>query len=71
MKLVGFVNATEDFMDHPQVVNSASDLMVKVFGEAGRYARSAVGMGSLPFGARTQRLRARVRRRACLQPDDE
>jgi enamine deaminase RidA (YjgF/YER057c/UK114 family) len=50
VKLVGFVNATEDFADHPQVVNGASDLMVKVFGDAGRHARSAVGMGSLPFG---------------------
>lgn len=50
VKLLGFVNATEDFGDHPKVVNGASDLMVKVFGEAGRHARSAVGMGSLPFG---------------------
>jgi enamine deaminase RidA (YjgF/YER057c/UK114 family) len=50
VKLVGFVNATEEFGEHPKVVNGASDLMVKVFGEAGRHARSAVGMGSLPFG---------------------
>lgn len=50
VKIVGFVNATEDFGDHPKVVNGASDLMVKVFGDAGRHARSAVGMGSLPFG---------------------
>lgn len=50
VKIVGFVNGTPDFGDHPQVVNGASDLVVKVFGEAGRHARSAVGMGSLPFG---------------------
>jgi enamine deaminase RidA (YjgF/YER057c/UK114 family) len=50
VKLVGFVNAVEDFGDHPKVINGASDLMVKIFGDAGRHARSAVGMGSLPFG---------------------
>jgi enamine deaminase RidA (YjgF/YER057c/UK114 family) len=50
VKVVGFVNATPDFGDHPKVVNGVSDLVVKVFGEAGRHARSAVGMGSLPFG---------------------
>jgi enamine deaminase RidA (YjgF/YER057c/UK114 family) len=50
VKIVGFVNATPDFGDHPKVVNGVSDLVVKVFGEAGRHARSAVGMGSLPFG---------------------
>jgi enamine deaminase RidA (YjgF/YER057c/UK114 family) len=50
VKLVGFVNATEDFGDQPKVVNGASDLMVEVFGDSGRHARSAIGMGSLPFG---------------------
>jgi enamine deaminase RidA (YjgF/YER057c/UK114 family) len=50
VKVVGFVNATPEFADHPKVINGASDLLVKVFGEAGRHARSAVGMGSLPFG---------------------
>lgn len=50
VKLLGFVNAMPDFGDHPKVINGASDLMVKVFGDAGRHARSAVGMGSLPFG---------------------
>jgi enamine deaminase RidA (YjgF/YER057c/UK114 family) len=49
VKLVGFVNAVPEFEDHPKVVNGASDLMVKVFGDAGRHARSAIGMGSLPF----------------------
>jgi enamine deaminase RidA (YjgF/YER057c/UK114 family) len=50
VKLTGFVNAAPEFGDHPKVINGASDLMVEVFGDAGRHARSAVGMGSLPFG---------------------
>lgn len=50
VKLVGFVNATPDFTDHPQVVNGASDLMVAVLGDRGRHARSAVGVSSLPRG---------------------
>lgn len=48
VKLVGFVNATASFTDHPKVVNGASDLMVEVFGGKGRHARSAVGSPSLP-----------------------
>lgn len=51
LKLNGFVNAPAGFTDQPRVVNGASDLMVDVFGEAGRHARSAIGMGSLPFNA--------------------
>lgn len=50
VKLVGFVNSTPDFTDQPKVVNGASDLMVEVFGDAGRHARSAVSAASLPFG---------------------
>jgi enamine deaminase RidA (YjgF/YER057c/UK114 family) len=50
VKLLGMVNCTEDFGDHPKVINGASDLLVEVFGEAGRHARSAVGMQSLPGG---------------------
>lgn len=50
VKLVGFVNASADFTDHPKVINGASDLMVEVFGDRGRHARSAVGSPSLPFG---------------------
>lgn len=50
LKLNGFVNATADFGEHPAVINGASDLMVEVFGEKGRHARSAVGSSSLPFG---------------------
>ena len=51
IKLNGFVNAPAGFTDQPAVINGASNLMVKVFGEAGKHARSAVGMGSLPFNA--------------------
>jgi enamine deaminase RidA (YjgF/YER057c/UK114 family) len=50
VKLVGFVNATPEFADQPKVINGASDLMVRIFGDAGRHARSAIGVGSLPFG---------------------
>lgn len=50
VKLVGFVNSTADFADQPRVINGASDLMVEVFGEAGRHARSAVSAASLPLG---------------------
>ena len=48
MKVLGMVNAVPNFTDHPKVINGCSDLLVEVFGEAGRHARSAVGMGSLP-----------------------
>ena len=50
VKLTGFVNATPDFTQHPQVVNGASDLMAEVFGDAGRHSRAAVGSSSLPLG---------------------
>lgn len=50
VKLLGMVNATPDFESHPKVINGCSDLMVEVFGDAGRHARSAVGFGSLPGG---------------------
>ncbi|MCX8572996.1 MULTISPECIES: RidA family protein [Hyphomicrobiales] len=48
IRLGGFVNAEPDFRDHPKVINGASDLMVEVFGDAGRHARAAVGCYSLP-----------------------
>ena len=48
VKLLGMVNAEPDFADHPKVMNGCSDLLVDVLGDAGRHARSAVGMGSLP-----------------------
>ncbi len=49
VKIVGFVNATPEFQNHPQVINGCSDLLVSVFGERGRHARTALGAGSLPF----------------------
>ncbi|MBK8507029.1 MAG: RidA family protein [Saprospiraceae bacterium] len=48
VKVLGMVNCTPDFRDQPKVVNGYSDLMVAVFGDRGKHARSAVGMGSLP-----------------------
>ncbi|MDZ4793584.1 MAG: RidA family protein [Bacteroidota bacterium] len=48
VKVLGMVNCEADFKDHPKVINGFSDLMVKVFGEKGKHARSAVGMCSLP-----------------------
>ncbi len=50
VKLGGFVNATLDFIDHPKVLNGASDLMAEVFGEDGKHARFAMGAVSLPLG---------------------
>lgn len=50
VKLTGFVQSTPDFTDQPQVVNGASDLMVEVFGDAGRHARAAVSAPALPRG---------------------
>jgi len=50
VKLGVFVNATADFTDQPKVANGASDLMVEIFGQAGRHARSAVGVPCLPLG---------------------
>ena len=49
VKLGGFVNCSDDFENHPAVINGASDLMVAVFGERGRHARFAVGTNKLPF----------------------
>lgn len=48
VKVLGMVNCTEDFGQQPQVINGGSDLLVELFGEAGRHARSAVGMQMLP-----------------------
>lgn len=50
VKLNGFVNSTDDFTHQPHVINGASGLMIDIFGEAGRHARSAVGVAQLPFG---------------------
>ena len=50
VKVLGMVNATPEFGNQPEVINGCSDLFVEVFGDRGRHARSAVGMGSLPRG---------------------
>jgi enamine deaminase RidA (YjgF/YER057c/UK114 family) len=50
VKLLGMVNCTEDFRDQPKVINGASDLLVEIFGDVGKHARSAVGMQALPNG---------------------
>ena len=50
VKVLGMVNATPEFGHQPEVINGCSDLFVEVFGERGKHARSAVGMGSLPRG---------------------
>lgn len=51
VKVFGMVNADPSFTQHPAVINGCSDFLVAVFGEKGKHARSAVGMGSLPFDA--------------------
>lgn len=50
VELRGFVNASPEFTDHPKVVNGASEVMAKAFGEAGAHTRAAVGVASLPMG---------------------
>jgi enamine deaminase RidA (YjgF/YER057c/UK114 family) len=51
VKLTGFVASTPTFTDHPKIINGASDVMVMVFGEAGKHTRAAVGVASLPMNA--------------------
>ena len=51
VKVVGYVNSADDFTAQPQVVNGASELLGKIFGEKGAHARSAVGVNSLPLDA--------------------
>jgi len=50
IKLTGFVNSTDDFIDQPQVINGASDLIASIFGDAGMHTRAAVSTNSLPLG---------------------
>jgi enamine deaminase RidA (YjgF/YER057c/UK114 family) len=50
VKVVGYVNAAPDFVQQAQVVNGASDLLAEVFGDAGKHARAAIGVSSLPAG---------------------
>ena len=51
IKISGFVNSTKDFTEHPKVINAASDLLMKIFGEKGRHSRIAIGVSSLPLNA--------------------
>ena len=51
LKLTGFVNSTGDFEEQPQVINGASDLLLKIFGEKGKHARAAIGVSTLPGNA--------------------
>jgi enamine deaminase RidA (YjgF/YER057c/UK114 family) len=50
IKLTGFVNSTEDFIEQPKVINGASDLIASIFGNAGMHTRAAVSTNSLPLG---------------------
>ena len=50
IKLTGFVNSTDDFIEQPKVINGASDIIAKIFGEAGMHTRAAVSTNSLPLG---------------------
>ena len=50
IKLTGFVNSTDDFIEQPKVINGASDLIASIFGEAGMHTRAAVSTNSLPLG---------------------
>ena len=50
IKLTGFVNSTEDFIEQPKVINGASDLIASIFGDAGMHTRAAISTNSLPLG---------------------
>ena len=50
IKLTGFVNSTEDFIEQPKVINGASDTIAKIFGDRGKHTRAAVSVNSLPLG---------------------
>jgi enamine deaminase RidA (YjgF/YER057c/UK114 family) len=51
IRLTGYVNSTDGFTDQPKVMNGASELLLQIFGEEGRHARSAIGVNTLPLGA--------------------
>ena len=51
IKLTGYVNSTESFIDQPKVLNGASDLISKIFGDSGKHTRAAISVSSLPLGA--------------------
>ena len=50
VKLTGYVNSTEDFIDQPKIINGASDLIAAIFGDAGMHTRAAISTNSLPLG---------------------
>ena len=50
LRVTGYVNATDDFTQHSQVINGASDVFVQAFGDAGRHTRVAIGTNGLPYG---------------------
>ena len=54
VKLTGFVRSSENFIEQPKVIDGASDLLIKLFNEDGRHARTATGVAQLPFGASVQ-----------------
>ena len=51
IKITGFVNSSDNFIDQPKVINGASELLVKIFAESGKHARAAISVNSLPLGA--------------------
>lgn len=51
IKITGFVNSTNDFIDQPKIINGASELIVKIFEDTGKHSRAAVSVNSLPLGA--------------------
>lgn len=67
LKLTGFINASNDFKNHPQVMNGASDLLVDCFGVKGQHSRAAIGCSSLPLGAAVE-IEALFAVRQCLSP---
>lgn len=51
IKITGYVNSDENFIEHPKVINGASDLLIKIFGEKGKHTRVAIGVNNLPLGS--------------------
>jgi enamine deaminase RidA (YjgF/YER057c/UK114 family) len=54
VRLSGFVNSSQEFTQHPKVINAASDLIFEIFGEKGKHSRIAIGVTSLPLGSMTE-----------------
>ena len=68
VKLLGMVNSDSDFDQHPSIINGCSDLLVEVFGDKGRHARSAVGMSGLPNNIPVEMLEPEAAREVVLMP---